>query len=258
MIKTFKLFEKKGEKYLNRIKINFEETLNVNSKNCRLLMSNKGERMKLQTLKLRDQSGFTLVELMIVVAIIGVLSAVAVPNFKKYQAKAKTSEAKVQLAAAYTAQQAFFGDFSIYHACLAYMGYEPVNEFNSRFFAIGFATDVTTNLDNNAFADAVNGGMNAAVCPDPVASNFATNAPVNNATLFGAGKGMGGVSADTAAFFNNQMSGGTTILGNQTAANQTFTIGAVGVVSSDNITPATASSFTMNQDKVISNINTGY
>jgi len=40
---------------------------------------------------LKRQDGFTLVELMVVVAIIGLLSAVAVPNFKKYQAKAKTS-----------------------------------------------------------------------------------------------------------------------------------------------------------------------
>tara|TARA_Y100000780_G_scaffold232593_1_gene268251 strand:+ start:109373 stop:109960 length:588 start_codon:yes stop_codon:yes gene_type:complete len=195
---------------------------------------------------------------MIVVAIIGVLSAVAVPNFKKYQAKAKTSEAKVQLAAAYTAQQAFFGDFSIYHACLAYMGYEPVNEFNSRFFAVGFATDVTTNLDNNAYADAVNGGMNAAVCPDPVVSLDASAAQVNGATLFLAGKGMGGVSSDTTAFFDAQMDTGTTDLGDQTAADQTFVMGAVGVVSSDNITGANASSFTINQDKVISNLNTGY
>ena len=43
------------------------------------------------------QSGFTLVELMVVVAIIGLLSAVAIPNFKKYQAKSKISEAKLQL-----------------------------------------------------------------------------------------------------------------------------------------------------------------
>ncbi len=66
------------------------------------------------------QKGFTLVELMIVVAIIGILSAVAVPNFKRYQAKSKTSEAKIQLAAAYTAEQSFYGDFGIFGNCLSY------------------------------------------------------------------------------------------------------------------------------------------
>ena len=258
MIKTFKLFQKKGEKYLNRIKINFEETLNVNSKNCRLLMSNKGERMKLQTLKLRDQSGFTLVELMIVVAIIGVLSAVAVPNFKKYQAKAKTSEAKVQLAAAYTAQQAFFGDFSIYHACLAYMGYEPVNEYASRFYAIGFKSNVNTNLNNIAYGNAVNSGMNAAACPDPIASAPASNAPVAGATLFTAGKGMGGVSISTTALFTAAVPDGETLVGVQTAAAQTFRIAAAGVISSDGATAATSSLLTMDQDKVIRNVRTGY
>ena len=86
----------------------------------------------------KNEQGFTLVELMIVVAIIGVLSAVAIPNFKKYQAKAKTSEARVQLAAAYTAEQAFYGDYGIYHNCLAYMGYDPNNEKASRYYAVGF------------------------------------------------------------------------------------------------------------------------
>ena len=46
----------------------------------------------------RSKKGFTLVELMVVVAIIGVLTSVAIPNFKRYQAKSKTSEAKIQLA----------------------------------------------------------------------------------------------------------------------------------------------------------------
>ena len=238
-------------------------------KNCRLLMSNKGERMKLQTLKLRDQSGFTLVELMIVVAIIGVLSAVAVPNFKKYQAKAKTSEAKVQLAAAYTAQQAFFGDFSIYHACLAYMGYEPINEFSSRFYAVGFKANVNTNINGDAnsgaYGMAVNGGMNAASCPDPVVSRFADRpvadggtGPVDGATLFGAGKGMGGVSIATSALFTAAVANGETLLGDQTAADQTFRIAAAGIISSDNATAPTSSLLTMDQDKVIRNVRTGY
>src|SRR5690606_25746490 len=105
----------------------------------------------------RNQLGFTLVELMIVVAIIGVLSAVAIPNFKKYQAKAKSSEARVQLAAAYTAQQAFFGDYGIYHNCLVYMGYDPHNEMAQRYYAIGI--NVNANINADAYETARTSGL---------------------------------------------------------------------------------------------------
>lgn len=234
------------------------------------MFKEKESEMKTSNLRLNDQSGFTLVELMIVVAIIGVLSAVAVPNFKKYQAKAKTSEAKVQLAAAYTAQQAFFGDFGIYHACLAYMGYEPINEFPSRYYAVGFGTDITTDINGTAatpgaYQNAQNSGMNPASCPDPVVSRFADQpaaaggtGPVDGATIFGAGKGMGGQSILTAANFQTALGAAGTALGDQTAAAQTFVIGAAGIISSDNATPATSSTITINQDKLISNVRTGY
>ena len=73
---------------------------------------------------LEDETGFTLIELMVVVAIIGVLSAIAVPNFKKYQAKAKQSEAKIQLAAVYTTEVGSMADYDSYATCLIDLGYD--------------------------------------------------------------------------------------------------------------------------------------
>jgi type IV pilus assembly protein PilA len=57
--------------------------------------------------QLKSHKGFTLIELMIVVAIIGILAAIAIPNFITYQSKSKQSEAKVSLGAIFTSTVAF-------------------------------------------------------------------------------------------------------------------------------------------------------
>ena len=64
----------------------------------------------------KSKKGFTLIELMIVVAIIGILAAIAIPNFVRFQLKAKTSEGKVNVAAIRTAEEAYFSEFGTYIA----------------------------------------------------------------------------------------------------------------------------------------------
>ena len=62
----------------------------------------------------KSTKGFTLIELMIVVAIIGILAAIAIPNFIRFQLKSKSSEGKVNLAAIRTAEEGYMAEFGSY------------------------------------------------------------------------------------------------------------------------------------------------
>lgn len=208
------------------------------------------------TKSLKRQDGFTLVELMVVVAIIGLLSAVAVPNFKKYQAKAKMSEAKLQLSALYTAESSFYSDYNMYHNCLTYMGFDPGPESANRYYAVGFNTAATT--ANGAHTAAVNSGLNATDCPqaNAITSGATAATSANNATWFPAGKGIGASIASAVGYIS------ATALGAQgTQAQMTYTAGAGGVISIDQATfgaAGTSSYVTINEDKVLSVVRNGF
>ena len=113
---------------------------------------------------LRKNKGFSLVELMIVVAIIGILAAVAIPNFQRFQRKARQSEARSLLSGLYTATSAARSEWG------AYVG---------NFMANGFAPDgqLTYRVD---FAQSANEGTLNSGQPIPGAG------PATCVTTFGA------------------------------------------------------------------------
>jgi len=67
---------------------------------------------------LARQRGFTLIELMVAVAIIGLLAALAIPNYLRFQLHSRTSEAKANLAAIRTAEEGYYAEYGLYVAAL--------------------------------------------------------------------------------------------------------------------------------------------
>ncbi len=91
----------------------------------------------------KNQNGFTLIELMIVVAIIGILAAIVIPNFQNYQFKVKTVEAKSNLGSIRTLEEAYRTENDSYLVCAANPVAVPgaskaVWGFPANFITIGF------------------------------------------------------------------------------------------------------------------------
>ncbi len=130
---------------------------------------------------LRSKKGFTLIELMIVVAIIGILAAIAIPNFLKFQAKSKQSEAKTNLKAVYTAETSYFGEKNTYES-FGNVNWEPVGVSRYQFSIDTGATIIPTPNPSLGTAVAVWAGFSGLVGVPGGYTNFsaAANGNIDN------------------------------------------------------------------------------
>lgn len=192
-------------------------------------------------MRIKSQSGFSLVELMIVVAIIGILAAVAIPNFQRFQAKARQSEARASISAIYTAEKAFFQEWQQYFADFQAIGYIPEGQFRYEhgFSGAGVAAPGAYTGDFTGDGAADPGGaavtFSTAGCqrdwlgltnPFPVAPAGYSGCAVDDTTAAGALANDAAADVDTI---------------------NTFIVQAIGNIDSD----ATTDVFEMNQSKQV-------
>ena len=116
----------------------------------------------------RNQKGFTLIELMIVVVIIGILAALAIPRFMASTTRSKQSEAKEILKQIYVMERAYRQEYDVYWGNgisaneanpdnFARIGVQIMSTARYTYVitadALSFSVEATANLDDDATID---------------------------------------------------------------------------------------------------------
>ena len=104
-----------------------------------------------------NKSGFTLIELMIIVTIIGILAAIAIPNYSTYQAKTKQAEARHNLGHIWTMEISYRGESDTFET-LATVGWRPQGTTRYAYTvtdwsANTFTAEASSNIDGDLTID---------------------------------------------------------------------------------------------------------
>ncbi|HEX3927019.1 MAG TPA: prepilin-type N-terminal cleavage/methylation domain-containing protein [Gemmatimonadales bacterium] len=105
---------------------------------------------------LRNRKGFTLIELLIVVVIIGILAAIAIPKFAATKDKAKLASVKTDLRNLETAEEAYFSDFATYTTFSTLQTGNSINlSAGNTMTASGGSSGYTATATNNTISSGI-------------------------------------------------------------------------------------------------------
>lgn len=98
-----------------------------------------------------NQKGFTIIELLVVIVIIGILVALALPNLFAAQARGRDTERKNELSNAQKALETYFGDNGSYPATLDLVVTNATDREGPRQDAYTYTVRAVNGVDNQAY-----------------------------------------------------------------------------------------------------------